>query len=56
MGFVVTGATVTCDKCGHAEEVTSSAIPEGWTRVRKANNQMAILCPTDTEALNSFFG
>jgi hypothetical protein len=56
MGIVVTAATVTCDKCQHSENVTSMTLPEGWTRVRKANNSTAILCQTDTEALNTFFG
>lgn len=55
MGFVVTQAEVTCDKCKVVETVTSNKLPEDWTRVRKANNQMAILCKKDAEALNSFF-
>lgn len=55
MGFVITQAEVTCDKCGHAESVTSNTLPEGWTRVRKANNTTAILCATDAATLNSFF-
>jgi hypothetical protein len=55
MGFVITQATATCDKCKAAETVTSNVLPEGWTRVRKANNSVAILCAADTEALNSFF-
>lgn len=56
MGIVVTEAIVTCDKCEHSETIQSAKLPEGWTRVRKANNQMAILCAADTEALNTFFG
>lgn len=55
MGFVITQAQVTCDKCKATEMVTSNTLPEGWTRVRKANNSVAILCAKDTEALNSFF-
>lgn len=55
MPFVVTQAEVTCDKCHHMETVTSNVLPDGWTRVRKANNTQAILCKSDTDALNAFF-
>lgn len=55
MGFVITQAEVTCDKCGGKETVTTNVLPEGWTKVRKANNAQVILCKSDTEALAKFF-
>lgn len=54
MGFTVTAATFTCDKCGTTLDVDSATLPADWTQVRR-DNGMAILCPTCTTALNSFF-
>lgn len=54
MGFEITEAKVTCDKCKAVETVNSNVLPDGWTRVRKSNNQQAILCKKDADALNAF--